>query len=349
MPAAARGHDIGDGASSSNASGDRWADRLLTRLPQGIVGVDRNLRVVFANPAARRLLPESLRVGEAMPDPWPEHSLRETAASLFGRVPAVGPRVLDVGGRRYAVEGLTSSDRETGALVIADVTQDDLKRRAEREFVENAAHELRTPVAAILSVVDALESGGKDDPAVRDQFLSHIRRQADRLSRLATSLLLLRRMQEGLDQPRLDLVPAKPLLEEVAAALETHEGVTVRVDAAHELALLCDRELLRQAVDNVAANAARHTHEGDIVLVARDAGGETELEVRDTGSGMSHQDVSRAFVRFHRARDSDGMGLGLAIAKEAVEALGGTIELESTLDAGTRVRMRLPSARLLSR
>jgi signal transduction histidine kinase len=338
-----------DGASPVKAmSAALWADRLLTRLPQGIVGVDRNLRVVFANPAARRLLPESLRLGETLPDPWPEHSLRETAESLFGRLPAVGPRVLDVGGRRYVVEGLTSSDRETGALVIADVPQDELKRRAEREFVENAAHELRTPVAAILSVVEALESGGKDDPAVRDQFLSHIRRQADRLSRLVTSLLLLRRMQEGMDQPHLDLIAAKPLLEDVAADLDAHQGVKVHVEAATELAMLADRDLLRQAVDNVAANAARHTQEGEIVLTARDAGGTTELEIRDTGSGMSEKDVNQAFVRFHRSQGSGGIGLGLAIAKEAVEALGGTIELESALDGGTRVRIRLPSAHLLS-
>ncbi|HEX6680690.1 MAG TPA: PAS domain-containing sensor histidine kinase [Gaiellaceae bacterium] len=339
-----------DGVVSRKAiSADRWADRVLTRMPQGIVVVDRHLRVVFANPAARRLFPGGgPHVDEEIPDPWPEFSLREAVASLFSRRPAVGRRVVDMGGRRYSIEGLSSSDRATGILVIADVTKDERMRRAEQEFVENAAHELRTPVAAILSVVDALDAGGKDDLAVRDQFLSHIRRQADRLARLAASLLLLRRMQQGADQPRLDLVPAKALLEEAAADLETHGTVEVHVDAAPELAMLADRDLVRHVVDNVAANAARHTHEGEILLLARDAGGETELEIRDTGVGMSDEDVKQAFVRFHRARGSGGIGLGLAIAKEAVEALGGTIELESALGVGTRVRIRLPSARLLS-
>ena len=336
-------------ASVAALSPDRWADRLLTRLPQAIVVVDRYLRVVFANPAARRLFRDrGLRDGETIPDPWPELSLHETAESLFGRLPVVGRHIFDVGGRTYAVEALTSSDRATGTLVISDVTHEERARRSEREFVENAAHELRTPVAAILSVVEALESGGKDDPAVRDQFLTHIRRQADRLSRLAASLLLLRRMQEGMDQPHLELVPAEPLLEEAAAVLDVQPGVRVHVVASPELAMLGDRDLVRQAVDNVAANAARHTREGEIALVARDAGTVTELEVRDTGSGMSDQDVAQAFTRFHRSQGSRGIGLGLAIAKEAVEALGGTIELESTLNVGTRVRMRLPTARLLS-
>ncbi|MGN6431421.1 MAG: ATP-binding protein [Gaiellaceae bacterium] len=336
-------------ASAAALSPDRWADRLLTRLPQGIVVVDPYLRVVFANPAARRLFRDrGLRDGETIPEPWPEHSLRETAQSLFGRLPVVGRHVFDVGGRTFAVEGLTSSDRATGTLVISDVTRDERARRSEREFVENAAHELRTPVAAILSVVEALESGGKDDPAVRDQFLTHIRLQADRLSRLATSLLLLRRMQEGMDQPHLELIAAKPLLEEVAADLDAHVGVRVHVAAAPELAMLADRDLLRQAVDNVAANAARHTREGEIALVARDRETATELEIRDTGSGMSDEDVAQAFARFHRSQGSGGIGLGLAIAKEAVEALGGTIELDSALNVGTRVRMRLPTARLLA-
>jgi signal transduction histidine kinase len=338
-----------DAASAAVPSPDRWADRLLTRLPQGIVVVDRYLRVVFANPAARRLFrDDGLRDGETIPDPWPEHSFRETAESLFGGLPVVGRRIFDVGGRTYALQGLTSSDRATGTLVIADVTQEERARRSEREFVENAAHELRTPVAAIVSVVEALEAGGKDDPAVRDQFLTHISRQADRLSRLASSLLLLRRMQEGIDQPHLELVVAEPLLEEAAADLEAQPGVRVRVVASPDLAMLADRDLVRQAVDNVAANAARHTREGEIALVARDAGTVTELEVRDTGSGMSDEDVAQAFARFHRSQGSRGIGLGLAIAKEAVEALGGTIELESTLNVGTRVRMRLPTARLLA-
>ena len=328
--------------------GQRWAVRLLTQLPQAIVVVDTQLRVLFVNPAARRLLfGQGIQVGEALPDPWSAFSLREHARKLFGPRPALGRRVVDAGDRTLAIEGLTSVDRLTAVVVVADVTRDERARRAEREFVENAAHELRTPVAAIISVVEALESGAKDDPAVRDQFLRHIRRHADRLARLATSLLVLRRTHAGVEQPHLDLVLARPLLEEAAAEIDPAEGVAVRVDGDPKLAMLADRDLLRQAVDNVAANAARHTTEGEIVLETREADRATELEIRDTGSGMGSGDVKHAFDRFHRSPTSDGTGLGLAIAKEAVEALGGTIEIESTPGVGTSVRMRLPTARLL--
>ena len=327
---------------------DRWARRLLNRLPQGIVVFDAGLRVLFVNPSARRLLASGFGVDEQLPDPWSAFSLRDHARTLFGRRPALARRLVQLDGQTLAIEGLASPDRQTATLVIADVSHDVRARRAEQEFVENAAHELRTPVAAILSVVDALESGAKEEPVARDRFLGHIRRQADRLARLASSLLLLRRMQEGSDQPRLELVSAQPFLEEVAAALETPKEVAVRVVAPSDLAMLADRDLLRHAADNVAANAAGHTSVGEIVLEARDLGRTTELEIRDTGSGMSTSDLEQAFTRFHRAAGSGGVGLGLAIAKEAIEGLGGAIEIDSTPGSGTRVRMRLPSARLVS-
>jgi signal transduction histidine kinase len=335
-------------ADPSAGVAERWARRLLNRLSQGIVVVDAGLHVLFVNPAARRLLGSLLRAGEPLPDPWHEFPLRNHARTLFGQRPAVGRRLIDLDDQTIAIEGLTSLDRQTASLVLADVTRDVQNRRADQEFVENAAHELRTPVAAILSVVDALDSGAKDEPVARDRFLQHLRRQADRLSRLATSLLLLRRTQEGADQPHLDLIAARPLLEEVAAGLEAPRQVAVRVNAAPELAVLADHDLLRHALDNIAGNAARHTSQGEIVLEAHDLDRVTELEVRDTGAGMSEADLALAFERFHRAQGSSGVGLGLAIAKEAVEAIGGTIEIDSRPGAGTRVRIRLPSARLVS-
>lgn len=336
------------GATAGPAPTDRWATRLLTRLPHGVVVVDPKLTVVFANPAARRLFGGSgVRVGGALPDPWPRFPLREHAQTLFGSQPRVGRRVLDVGDRALAVEAMTSADKRTALLMIEDITRQERARRAEREFVENASHELRTPVSAILSVIEALESGAKDEPELRDQFLGHLRSQADRLARLTSSLLLLARVQRGADRPHLDLIPARDFLEEVAADVVPLEGVRVRVEAPATAAVLADRDLLRHAVDNVVANAAKYTREGTIRLVARDLGELTELEVGDTGPGMEAAEAEQAFDRFYRPSRSRGVGLGLAIAREAVYALDGSIRIDSEPGAGTRVRIHLPSARLL--
>jgi signal transduction histidine kinase len=323
-------------------------ERVLTQLPQGVVLVDPKLTIDYANPAAERLLGVG-PAGDPLPDPWPEFSLRDLAASLFGSDPPAGGTLLETENRFFWIQGLPPSTAETAIVIVDDVTERERARQSEREFVENAAHELRTPLAAIVSVMDVLESGAKDIPEVRDRFLKHIRVHSDRLSQLATSLLVLARLQTGVEQPHLTLVPVRPLLEEIAGRLDPAHGVEVSVQAAAEIGTLADRDLLWQAIANVAENSAKHTRRGQIVLEARENGATTEIEIRDTGPGMTDEERARAFHRFYRASNgTDGFGLGLAIAEEAAHAIGGTIELESELGTGTRVRVAVPSAKILT-
>ena len=196
--------------------------------------------------------------------------------------------------------------------------------------------------------MDVLEGGAKDIPETRDRFLKHIRVHSERLSRLATSLLVLARLQTGVEQPRLTVVPVRPLLEEIAGRLDLAAGVEVSVRAPEQTGALADRDLLHRAIANVAENSAKHTRTGEIVLEARGNATTTQIEIRDTGPGMSEEERERAFHRFYRSSNgTDGFGLGLAIAEEAVRGLGGTIELESEPGAGTRVLVVVPSAKLL--
>jgi two-component system phosphate regulon sensor histidine kinase PhoR len=323
-------------------------ERVLTQLPQGVVLVDPKLTIDYANPAAERLLGVG-PAGDPLPDPWPDFSLRELATSLFGSDPPAGGTLLETENRFFWIQGLPPSTAETAILIVDDVTERERARQSEREFVENAAHELRTPLAAIVSVMDVLESGAKDIPEVRDRFLKHIRVHSERLSQLATSLLVLARLQTGVEQPHLTLVPVRPLLEEIAGRLDPAHGVEVSVQAASEIGTLADRDLLWQAIANVAENSAKHTRRGQIVLEARENGATTEIEIRDTGPGMTDEERARAFHRFYRASNgTDGFGLGLAIAEEAAHAIGGTIELESELGTGTRVRVAVPSAKIIT-
>jgi len=322
-------------------------ERVLTQLPQGVVLVDSNLVIDYANPAAERLLGVGTP-GDLLPDPWPDFSLRELAATLFHPDPPTGGTLVETDHHFFWVEGLPPSTAETAILIVDDVTERERARRSEREFVENAAHELRTPLAAIISVMDVLESGAKDVPEARDRFLKHIRVHSERLSRLARSLLILARLQTGAEQPRLRVVPVGPLLEEIAGRLDPALGVEVTVRSSAETGALADRDLLHRALANVAENSAKHTQKGEIVLEARGYGTNTEIEIRDTGPGMSDEERARAFQRFYRSSNgTDGFGLGLAIAQEAVLAIGGTIELNSKAGVGTRVRVALPSAKIL--
>src|SRR6266516_4135111 len=304
-------------------------ERVLMRLPQGVVLVDSELRIDHANPAAERLLGVG-SPGDPLPEPWPEFSLRGLAARLFGPDPPTGGTLVETDHHFFWVEGVPASTAETAILIV-----------------EDAAHELRTPLTAIVSVMDVLEGGAKDIPETRDRFLKHIRVHSERLSRLATSLLVLARLQTGVEQPRLTVVPVRPLLEEIAGRLDASGGVEVSVRAPEQTGALADRDLLHRAIANVAENSAKHTQTGEIVLEARGHATTTQIEIRDTGPGMSEEERERAFHRFYRSSNGiDGFGLGLAIAEEAVRAVGGTIELESEPGAGTRVFVVVPSAKL---
>src|SRR5438093_4627847 len=322
-------------------------ERVLMQLPQGVVLVDSSLVIDYANPAAERLLGVGAP-GDPLPDPWPDFSLRALAASLFGPDPPTGGTLVETDHRFFWVEGLPPAAAETAILIVEDVTERERARRNEREFAENAAHQLRTPLAAIVSVMDVLESGAKDIPEARDRFLKHIRVHSERLSRLARSLLVLARLQTGVEQPRLTVVPVRPLLEEIATRLDPAGGVEVSVRSSEQAGALADRDLLHRALANVAENSAKHTRTGEIVLEARGNATTTQIEIRDTGPGMSEEERERAFHRFYRSSNgTDGFGLGLAIAEEAVRALGGTIELEAEAGAGTRALLGVPRPKLL--
>jgi signal transduction histidine kinase len=209
--------------------------------------------------------------------------------------------------------------------------------------VTNAAHELQSPLTAIVSAIEVLQAGAKETPE-RDVFLDHIERAAARLARLARALLVLARAQSGAEAPKTELVSLQALLRDVASWVHTAEGVTVEVSCPPEAAVLTNRELVEQAIFNIAENAGKYTAQGKIELAARVEDGEAEISISDTGRGIPPADQARVFDRFYRgeAAGNEGSGLGLAIARAAAEALGGEVELESKVGEGTLVRFRLP-------
>jgi signal transduction histidine kinase len=330
------------------ADRDRF-ERLLERLQDGVVTVDASLRVDYANRAARRLLgTPQLRSGEALPEPWPELSLRELASKLFvPRAEACESEVAASADTTLVVAGLPAPrSTDPAVIVITDVSERERRERAEREFVANAAHELRTPLTTITGAVEALRSGADDVESERERFLAHIEREADRLTRLVRALLVLARAQTGEEPIRLQPVELAPLLEDVRGEMTPREGVQVEISCPPALSALADPELIGQALTNVAANAARHTTEGRIHFSATSANGSVAIEVSDTGAGIPAGDRERLFDRFYRgqSQESDGFGLGLAIVREAVGAIGGTVSVESSPGEGTTVRIELPAA-----
>jgi signal transduction histidine kinase/HAMP domain-containing protein len=323
--------------------------RLLERLHDGVIAVDEDLRVEFGNTAARRLMRAPLADGDELPEPWGEASLRELARDLFRSGSGVRQDTISTrAGRVYTVVGIPPRGRsKTAVLVLTDVSERERRERAEREFVTNAAHELRSPLATITGAIQVLQAGAKDEPEERERFLGHIEREAARLGRLTHSLLVLARAQTQEEAPNLAPLELKPLLETIAAYAQPPAQVTVEVSCPAGLEVLAERDLVEQAVSNLTANALQNTERGRIEIVARPLpGGSVVLEVTDTGQGIAPERQERIFDRFYRpdGRDPRRFGLGLAIVRQAVTALGGRLEVESAVGSGTTVRITLAGA-----
>jgi len=225
--------------------------------------------------------------------------------------------------------------------------------RTKRELVANASHELRTPLASIRGHVESLRM--QPDATDRGEYLAVIEREAEQLSRLVDDLFLLSTADTG--ALRLDLEPVAlgEVVEEVAGSIgpiaRRERRVTLTTTVEADLApALADRQRVVQVLGNLVRNALRHTPEGGLIAVrAERQAGLAAVTVEDTGEGIPPEQLARVFERFYRgddARDraSGGAGLGLAIVRELVEAMGGEVSAESTLGQGSRFSFRLPLA-----
>jgi len=230
--------------------------------------------------------------------------------------------------------------------------------QSRRELIVNVSHELRTPIASIRGHVESLlmemeeEEGGNAPNPERD-YLNIVHREAERLSALVEDLLSLARMDA--DELHLDVVPivASEVVEEVYAAMaplaRSERQVTLIREVAPMLPLiLADRQRLVQVLLNLIRNAIAYTPQGGMVsiTVERADANYLALVVADTGIGIPNDDLERVFERFYRtdtsrARTSGGFGLGLAIVRDLVNAMGGSITVESKVGEGSCFRVLL--------
>jgi two-component system, OmpR family, phosphate regulon sensor histidine kinase PhoR len=221
-----------------------------------------------------------------------------------------------------------------------------------REFVANVSHELRTPLASIKALVETLEAGAIDDPAVSADFLGRINGEVDRLAALVDELLDLGRLESGRVGLRLELLDPADLLRRGSERLRPQtERAQLQLTVSVPDGLppvLGDRARIEQVLLNLVHNAIKFTPAGgriDVKGEARD--GYLSVSVTDTGIGMSESELQRVFERFYKAdrsRRSDGSGLGLAIAKHIVLGHQGAITATSEEGVGSTFGFTLPFA-----
>jgi signal transduction histidine kinase len=225
---------------------------------------------------------------------------------------------------------------ELGQLAIA---LDDMQRQlgqldtARKRFIATASHELRTPIFSLGGFLELLQDEDVD-LETRRQFLGQVRQQVDRLTRLATDLLDLSKLEAGsleLRREPTDLgLLAEAVTSEFGPALARHESkLQLRLGTGMVEADI-DPERVAQVMRILIDNALTHTPQGtNMVVTAARADGHVRLEVRDNGGGIKRQTLERIFEPFYSAGDGQGSGLGLAIARELAERMDGRLTVES--------------------
>ena len=219
-------------------------------------------------------------------------------------------------------------------------------------FISDVTHELRTPLTVIKGTIETLQDGALDDVAGRGPLLNSMQRETERLIRLVSDLLVLTRADAGqlnLDIRPIDLCELARERCQQLARLAANRDVTLEVRGLASACVLADRDRLSQVLDNLLDNAIRYTAVGSLVVVEVTAGvTDVRCAVQDQGQGIAAQHLPLIFERFYRAdaaraRHSGGAGLGLAIVRAFILAMGGDTGAQSQLGQGASIYFSLPS------
>jgi len=304
---------------------------ILDGMTDAVVGVDKDLNAVFLNPRARELLESS--------DLDFQIRLQEVLAKTRFSGPVTEPEAL-AGDRIIEIR---AAPLEDGALaILRDVTEERQIQHAKAEFIANASHELKTPLTALSGYLEMLED--EEDERVRAEFLDDMRSQTDRLQNLARTLLDLSRLDANAVTFRKEEVDLEDLLHELRRDFG-YTGRPVNVRVAEDLPpVVTDPTQLHRMLAILMDNALKYS-EAPVDLDLSREDGRAVISITDRGCGIPEAEIPHIFDRFYRAQGSsraDGTGLGLALAREINDHLGGEIRVQSQPGAGSTFSVTLP-------
>ena len=311
-------------ASLKDSFGVLTADRnkleaIFDGLTDAVMVVDYEGPLRFSNSAAGGMLDPRGLPPEAMAP-----QLRRAAEVGFSAHPA-----LRIGDRAYSMQARALPDERAVLAVVRDRTDEMRREFAEADFVSNAAHELRNPLAGISGAIEVLQGGAKDDPEARDHFLERLAEDAERM-KSADPGPAHPGPGRALGAGEAEVVDVPAAVRDAIAAVEPPPGIGLSGRGRARPGRPGDPTLLRQVLVGLLTNACKHTKAPGSVTVRGHRAGEREvtMEVIDTGTGIPTAEIERIFERFYRRTESrkhEGFGLGLAIARRMVDVMGGEI------------------------
>ena len=331
----------------------------LSGMREGLLVVNKDMRVIASNPAAHKLFNPSVpalksqRLTELTRNPAIYGAFLDGLKGIERsgvKVETHGPerQVFDL---RVVPIGSANGHGAEGALgVFFDITRTERLEIVRQEFLSNVSHELRTPLTAIIAFVETLENGAMEDPESSQRFLSIIRKNASRMHGLIDDILELTAIEGGNVQLRAAPVELYMLVEDVCASLEvkasTH-NVVLKNNVLPEVMVYADERRLEQMLTNLIDNGIKFSKEHGTVSISYEAGTRDCILVQDNGDGIPAQHLERLFERFYRvdrarSREMGGTGLGLAIVKHLALLHGGEVTVTSELGKGTTFIIHLP-------
>ncbi|MTI83180.1 MAG: HAMP domain-containing protein [Firmicutes bacterium] len=255
--------------------------------------------------------------------------------------------------------GLLANSLNTLALKLEEkISALERMDNTRREFVANVSHELRTPLAIVQGYTEALLDGMVDDPEEQHLYLSHISDELNRLRRLVSELLDLKRMESGRQDFSKEVIEIDSIIDKVTKKIEpTAKENNVKMESDYDAALkpiMGNADLLEQVFFNLIINGIKFSFAGGTIKISASSGeGYTHISVSDAGSGIPQQELPFIFERFYKVdksrtrsgqniENSDGTGLGLAIANSIVQTHNGIINVQSRPGGGSTFTVSIP-------
>ena len=347
------------------------AETIIAAIPDPLLLIDIRRRIVRANAAAVELIGRRAEPGDlagALRSPV----LLSAVDSLLRRAPdgeAVSSPERNI---EFTLSGSTDRvlrahlaridgpalDGAVALLILDDITGLKRTEQMRADFIANAGHELKTPLAALIGFTETLLGPARDDASARKRFLTIMHEQAKRMARLVDDLLSLSRIELNEHVAPTNLVALAPVIEEVARSLElraTGRGIRIVCELAPDLPEVHgDRDELVQVFQNLIDNAIKYARPNSEVTVTSSlvdgaAASQVRVAVADQGEGIPGEHLPRLTERFYRvdtarSRELGGTGLGLAIVKHLVNRHRGRLEITSGLGHGSTFTVCLRAA-----
>ena len=331
---------------------------LLSTMADGVVAIGPDEHIEMINPAARRIL-------DAGKSDMASLTLTRLARDMEVVALVAAARTANSTQRRLlrplhlniTLQAVATPIAGTGRgrmlLLLHDVTEIEDQRTAQRDLIANLSHDLRTPVAAIKSLCDALSAGAAADERMRVDFIARIENESDRLTALTDDVIAAAKadaLTDRIDWEVFDLSMMVMGLSSRFAQLAKRSGVELIESCSCPVSVEADKAKLELAVANVLLNAIKFTPPGNSVHVSVAVfAGDAAVSVADEGIGLDPEQTGRIFERFFKvdsSRGSSGTGLGLPIASRMVDLHGGKIKVDSKgLGAGSEFVITLPQRR----